>query len=204
MRVLWTAGLSVGRSYAAYPLEKQCKRDNLVVRQFERQENYEVSIILDLTEPKPNGTDPKTAQQRMQFRTHMIDVGETAIELAATMTREILRQHTGQVNFAIADGKSNAFFRVLTLSQMASLLNRLAVTNLTNKSRFIKVAEDLLLSSSPRNPTIILSLQSREESGIDQLPVVMESAVRAQSIRWIDVRSDSWRQYFHTEVDDEE
>ncbi len=179
------------------------RRNNLVVRQFERQENYEIALMLDLTEPHIQTDKTLSAQQKMERRDKSIDDVEVGLELTITMIREILRTHAGDVNFAIADGKSDEFFRISSVALLGPVLNRLATTNLSKKSQFIQVTERLLQRISPRNPLIVLSLRTREESQIDQSTGFKESSIRGKNLRWINLSQKDYEPYFE-QVDEDE
>ena len=167
------------------------RRDELVVKQFQKPENQELVILLDLNGPLANDE---------QARKEYAAIEDTAVELVATLVHQITSSNIGSVTVAISDNTPTIAPRVSAKSQAYFLQERLA----TAHSR----------SSLPVGET--LALLEREHRTVDHLLVVSTRAmpehfVDAQkasaatlgtthafwrSIRWLDVRSSEIDRYF--------
>jgi uncharacterized protein (DUF58 family) len=167
------------------------KRENLIVRQLERQENYQLGILVDLTLPKLQSTgNRETAKDRVH------ELGEVSLELSITMIQEILTTRAGDVNFAVADGKSNHSFHISSSSQFSALLNRLATARVGEKSNFLQVANQVFMNNPIGNPVVVISLRSREESEIDRKMIENETSHRMANMRWVNLHDSEWSRYF--------
>jgi uncharacterized protein (DUF58 family) len=167
------------------------RRDELVVKQFQKPENQELVILLDLNGPLANDE---------QARKEYAAIEDTAVELVATLVHQITSSNIGSVTVAISDNTPTIAPRVSAKSQAYFLQERLA----TAHSR----------SSLPVGET--LALLEREHRTVDHLLVVSTRAMPEhfvdsqkasaatlgtthafwRSIRWLDVRSSEIDRYF--------
>ena len=174
------------------------KRNELLVRQFERRDNYECVILLDLTRPAVAATrrgsvNPAARQPGSADSEADIDV---AIELVATFAHRILQQNSASVTLAVVDGSAtDRLFRLSSPVQLVAALDRLATAEAAAGVDFLQAAAETLRLLSRPMPTIAVSLRPREVAfPAERLPSSV--ATLASQLRWIDVSAGDWRRYF--------
>lgn len=168
------------------------KGEGLIVRQLERQENYQLAILVDLTQPKLDSiSGPRdTAKDRIN------EMAEIGLELSVTMIQEILSMRAGDISFAIADGRANNSFHISSHSQFSALLSRLSTTRAVEKSNFLQVANQVFVNNPIGNPVLVISLRSRESSEIDRRMLQNDQTYRTANLRWVNLQTGEWSQYF--------
>ncbi len=179
------------------------KRNQLLVRQMERQENFEIALLLDLTEPANDNGRTVSSATRSQISEARMEATEIAVELINTLTRTLLVQQNGIVTLNIADGRENWKFRISSVSQLSAVLDRLAIANASPRSNFSSIAEYTFGTIAIGTPTIVVSLRDQSESGVDELRAVSSSMLKLSNIRWVNVSNGEWNSFFQRGTVDE-
>lgn len=165
------------------------KQAELVVRQFERQDNIQASLLLDLF-----SHDQST---RSQKKSDLSQVEELAIEFVASMANLLVGRGKGVLSVAIAGRSNYTALRIQSRNQVLGLLDQLSVVQSSPTPNWEAALESLAtpLRSSP----ILLVVSTRSEQWRYRNPLASKSqdlVFQRASIRWLDASSSDLDRYF--------
>ena len=183
-----------GDSIRSIHWRSSAKRNELVVRQFERQEDFELSVLLDLSgSSRERRLFSNNSPERMADLTNT----EIAIELMLTLVHSIFKDRQGTAIVTANDGQGASQVRISTHTQLNILSDRLARSQSSTQEEFVDAFEQAFRTINHQIPLVVVSLQSRELSNIEQMLIVKQNPSAAGNIRWIDCsQSQQWQSLF--------
>ena len=161
------------------------RRDELVVKQFQREDSRELVILLDLFRTPQSGKEVVDAIANHE---------DLAVEFVATIVSQIASSNSGVITVAIADAEPVIASRVQSRSTGSGMLDRLGVAThgegeeifaalqLLEKD-FRRIEHLIVVSTRPR----IDLLQQSGESG---------AVVFWRSLTWLDAAAGDLTKYF--------
>lgn len=167
------------------------RRDELVVKQFQKPENQELVILLDLNGPSSNDDAAKKEYAAIE---------DAAVELVATLVHQITSSNIGSVTVAISDNTPTVASRVSAKSQAYFLQERLATAQGSSSSFLGQTLELLEREHRTVDHLLVVSTRGMPEHFVDakKASAATLGTTHAfwRSIRWLDVRSSEMVRYF--------
>lgn len=161
------------------------RRNELAVRQFEKQDSIECCLLLDLWRSASDGN------------TTTNDVDEIAIEMAATLVTTLIERARGSVSIAIAASHPGTYIQMRSRLQLDRFLRHLAMIDATSEDRWLEGFREL--QRPLRNAPLLLVLSNREcQWNVQQRNDISEKdlVLSHTTVRWIDLRQDEYQRYF--------
>ncbi|MFO0923316.1 MAG: DUF58 domain-containing protein [Pirellulales bacterium] len=161
------------------------RRNELAVRQFEKQDSIECCLLLDLWRPASDGNATTN------------DTDEIAIEMAATLVTTLIERARGSVSVAIAASHPGTYIQMRSRLQLERFLRHLAMIDATSEDRWLEGFREL--QRPLRNAPLLLVLSNREcQWNVQQRHDISEKdlVLSHTTVRWIDLRQDEYQRYF--------
>ncbi len=162
------------------------KRDQLTVRQFERQENQDLSILLDLWHDQTGASEE-------------LDRVELAVSFVATIVAEQCRRGSSRMQVGTA-GRDvrvvKGFSSMVTLREVMELL---ATAESDSEDRLPQLLDRTLAESQPHNRIVLVSTRPTDLSDTDRFLSVWDDLNKRNvlgRIACFDVGSDKIDKYF--------
>ncbi len=164
------------------------RRSELVVKQFERQENLQACLMIDLWCPKQGEGSTNGSAHGTQE-----DAVETAIEFVASLTQLLVGKGLGSLTIGIADRNFTLISRIQSRNQVLALLDRLAIAEASHDADWRDGLNKMkgVVTAIPH--LIVISTRSVDWT-VDQQDV--SRSVRSRLATWIDVSKKELQPYF--------
>ena len=164
------------------------RRSELVVRQFERQENIQACILLDLQ------LDPKLPEEELSKKLEDL---ETAIEFVASFVHLIVGRGRGSVSVSIAGDRPVVFPRIQSRNQVEALLNELSYAQPISDPNWMDAVESLAGQLRNHPMLVVVSTRSNQWEGRPKLSnYTNEMILQRSAVRWVDVVQGDLQPYF--------
>lgn len=124
------------------------KRGALVIRQFEREENLAIGVVLDLFGPKLTDWSEQAGL-------------ELAIELVATLIERVVSIDRSVATLTIASEQGPKATRIQTANQLNASLDRLALVQSPSRDTLPAALQQTLRFIGGRDPIIVVSTRSK-------------------------------------------
>ncbi len=153
------------------------------VRQFERQRNFSVALLLDLWLP----SNPSPQHRRLL---------ELAVSFAATALADLVRCGSGRLAVAIAGKKASCFSGQATAGFVQEVTDALSL-EVGGESTLPQTVEQLFRHWPTGATGVVISTRSDQRLALKQRRSCSEPALnRADTMRWIDVASSQINTFF--------
>ncbi len=163
------------------------RRNELVVRQFEKQNSIESCILLDLFRD--------TTAQKTEQAERVKEAEEIAIEFLATLVTVLVERARATLSVAIAAETQEVHYKIRSRVHAENLLCDLAVAQATS-SQVLPSAAQLLATPLRSNPyLLVISTRPNDGTKNDRLDGTKDSQLRSY-VRWIDVSQGEQEKYF--------
>lgn len=161
------------------------RRDELVVKQFQKEDSRELVVLLDLHQ---------SSSRNKEDRDSYLKVEDRAVEFVATLTHQIATANIGMITVAIADSEPTLANRIQSRSQCSGLLDRLAIATSGKQSEVAKVL--LLLEKDHHRVDNLLVVSTRPKIDFGELTKATRSVVFWRSITWLNAAEGDLLRYF--------
>jgi uncharacterized protein (DUF58 family) len=151
------------------------KRGELVIRQFEREENHAVGIVLD---SYTLGIDKVSEQAGF----------EVAVELVATLIERVVSADASIATLSIIGDVGSQVCRIQTSNQLNAALDRLALIQPQRLDTLSKSLQQTLRYTGGRDPIVVVSTRG-QDAFMKSGSVANQMALDARIV-WIDVTRD--------------
>ena len=174
------------------------KRNELLVRQFERDEKQSLIAVLDLYQ------EPKSPVEA--------DVLDQAIEIFATLVTQIVQRDKSLATVSILDHQPSLIYRSKSLQQLNLVLDRLAIATTGKADLLLESMRAIAQRNSASEPILVISTRPMpqwlvtSENALDEtingslqklsehVPIARPSFYNA--LRWLNVKDESWKSLF--------
>ena len=165
------------------------RRNELVVKQFERQENHQACILLDLWIPS---TDAVSQDEMTKAEEHV----EVAIEFVASITNMLIGKGHGSVTVGVCDSHFTLAHRIQSRNQVTALLDRLSVAEATHGSDWKSAAEQIhqVMMSFPH--LNVVSTRENPASHLEAHETAFGNLIKHNAVTWVDVSHGGLDKYF--------
>ncbi len=126
------------------------KRGELVIRQFEREENRSIGVVLDLF-----GTWNMESPEHSPL--------ELSIELVATLIDRVVSVDRSVVTIAFVNEQGPIVSRIQTSNQLNAALDRLAMVRCQTQDKLPTILHQTLRYTGGRDPIIVVSTRSKSD-----------------------------------------
>lgn len=165
------------------------KRDQLSVIEFERQQNQDLTLLLDLWQPKS-----ETSGQR--------DNVEWAISFVATIVADQCRRGSSRLLVGTAGAEVRSVAGVASMITLREIMEMLALAEADSVDRLPELLDGTLSEVRPGNRVIVLSTRPIQRSDTQRFASVWEHphkrAVMSRAV-CLDVSNDECERYFQAE-----
>jgi len=171
------------------------KRGELVIRQFEREENRAIGVVLDLYRQVGKGP---TEQAWL----------ELAIELTASLIAKVVTGDRSVATLAMVSDQRPSVARIQTANQLNAALDRLALVRSPTRDPLLSMLHQTLRYTGGRDPIIVVSTRTKSEflnslsaSRLEQQTTQADDAsaiafAAEGRMVWLDVARDSLEHIF--------
>ena len=171
------------------------KRGELVIRQFEREENRAIGIVLDLW-----GVSMKDQSQHVLL--------EFAIELVASLITRVVCDERSVATLSITTDEGPVVSRIQTVNQLTVSLDRLAVVHSQLNDTLTSTLHQTLRFTGGREPIIVVSTRSKSEfkENVSDTSSNLNADIKNKRnettvaiegrLVWLDVAHDRLEQFF--------
>jgi uncharacterized protein (DUF58 family) len=165
------------------------RRNELVVKQFERQENHQACILLDMWIPK---TDAVTPDEMLKAEENV----EAAVEFVASITNMLVGKGHGSVTVGVCDNQFTLAHRIQSRNQVTALLDRLSVAEATHGSDWKSAAEQIhqVMMSFPH--LIVVSTRENPSLHLESHETAFGNLLKHNAVTWVDVSKGGLDPYF--------
>lgn len=166
------------------------RRSALTVRQFERQRNRDVTLVLDLWQPADANFD-------------QLNRVELAVSFAATAVADLCKRGGSRLLVAVAGEETFERSATASLVFMNELLEGLAVATAGPADGLSLLLARVLADNATGARAIVISTRSRDAARPDQAAAFQREGRLVQALdraAWIDVASASVENLFHWEA----
>ncbi len=201
------------------------RRNELVVRQFEREENQCLGVVIDLWQPKKtrgffqepifgrskatrlsgngtatpqNGDEGGGAEEKQPIAHELTEATELAIEFVTTILAHVVTNEHTFVTLTILDHQPVSTMRIHTAIQLNSVLDRLAVARAPIVDHLDSALKSTARSINSKDPLIVVS--TREQPGVQESTTEDGNSfdlVLHQRIKWINATGSQIDQLFN-------
>ena len=175
------------------------KRNELVVRQFERQDNIQASLLLDLYAPKnARGQTSKDGPPNTSVdRIGNSEIEDTAIEFVASLANMLVGRGKGVLSVSIVGQSHFSAIRIQSRNQVVGLLDHLSVAKSSPEPDWEKGLE-ALATPLRASPTLLI-VSTRPDQWSHRTPSQSKSqdlVFQRASIRWLDASHGDLDRFF--------
>jgi uncharacterized protein (DUF58 family) len=165
------------------------RRNELVVKQFERQENHQACILLDMWLPKQSDVSPEAYAAAEE---HV----EAAIEFVASVTNMLIGKGQGSVTVGICDNNFTLVHRIQSRNQVTALLDRLSTAEATHDSNWDVAAEQIrqVIVSFPH--LIVISTRENPAKNSETPESAFVKLLKHTAVTWVDASKGGLDSYF--------
>ncbi|MCR9292552.1 MAG: DUF58 domain-containing protein [bacterium] len=155
----------------------------LSVRQFERQQRRQLSVLLDVYD---DGTEAGR------------EACERAISFVATLAAVSVRHSRDRLSVGVAGASNQSFTNVVSSILVESLLDHLAVAEASDAPNLLDALRGISLPLMANPNLLVVSPRRRPESWAQagKADAVMERLLASLRVRWIDVSKGDLEPYF--------
>ncbi|MCL2347780.1 MAG: DUF58 domain-containing protein [Planctomycetaceae bacterium] len=164
------------------------RHDQLVVRQYERHQNRDAAILLDLFQP---GMTTPIVEENV----------ELAVSFAATLASEIIRRGGCNLTFGTFQEKIELYGGPSAAPLLEQILERLAVLKIMKEDRLAELLFETLTVSDPNADLILVTHQPLNFNESKRFHVFKNDPrlrVIAQRVRLVDTSDSGFDQIFET------
>jgi uncharacterized protein (DUF58 family) len=161
------------------------RRDELVVKQFQREDSRELVVLLDLFRGPSRSKEERESQQKSE---------DLAVEFVATVTQQIATSNIGLITVAIADSEPMLANRVQSRSQCTGLLDRLGVAYSGTQNEIVQAL--LMLEREHHRVENLLVVSTRPKVDLAELTRTDSSVVFWRSVTWLNAANGNLAKYF--------
>jgi uncharacterized protein (DUF58 family) len=175
------------------------KRNELLVRQFERDEKQSVVVVLDLFQESKSVIKP--------------DLVDQAVELFATIISHVVQKERMHALVSLMDRQSLPLFDIKSAHQLNPILDRLALATPSRNDLLLENLRSVSLRNSMNEPILIVSIRAKPGwlNATDQpqstaasdnpLSVTQPTSISAspsfyRNLRWLNVNELAWKDLF--------
>ncbi len=188
-----------GDTYRWIHWRTSAKRNELLVRQFERDEKQSVVAVLDLYQEGKSAIKP--------------DVVDQAVEFFATLISHVVQKDHMHALVSILDQQSIPLFDVKSAHQLNPVLDRLALAAPSKNDSLIENLRSVSIRNCMNEPILVISMRAKpdwlaatehslEAASEDSQPTATQSSpIDAnpsfyRNLRWINVNEEAWKHLF--------
>ena len=175
------------------------KRNELLVRQFERDEKQSVVVVLDLFQ-----------ESKSVIKSDLVD---QAVELFATIISHVVQKERMQALVSLMDRQSLPLFDIKSAHQLNPILDRLALATPSRNDLLLENLRSVSLRNSMNEPILVVSIRAKPVwlNATDQpqstaasdnpLSVTQPISISAspsfyRNLRWLNVNELAWKDLF--------
>lgn len=165
------------------------KRGSLKIRQFERQRNQNLALIVDLWHPgNPDASESSPC--------------ERAVSFAATIVEEMCRRGGSQILFGTVGQQIHCLRGAASMGLLYEIMDHLAGVASTSNDRFPELLETALDRIAPGMKVVVVSTRTNDFSDTERFASIWDDPKKRNllgQIVSIDVSSDESAEYFRLE-----
>ena len=169
------------------------KRGELSVRQFEQLQRRQLSVLLDLYQPKPINQPKNTASEADRYK-----AVECAVAFAATLASELVSRDRDRLACAIAGEKVDVLPNVQSAVLVHDLLDRLSEVRPSAAPNLVEAVSQISLSLMRTPVLLVISTRPNQfaafrqelEQGLGQ------RCFNRLQVRWLDASNGELEAYF--------
>jgi uncharacterized protein (DUF58 family) len=165
------------------------RHGTLVVRQFERQRNRDVAVLVDLWQPEQPEPDD-------------LEAVELAVSFAATVVADLCRKGGSDLLLGTTGAEPECIGGPASLALMQGAMQRLAVVEASAEDRLPELFEQALGRIEPGTEVILVSTRRNDLSDARRFPMLRQDSARraiARRMRTINAAGDELADYFQPE-----
>lgn len=165
------------------------RRDNLVVRQFERPRSRDAAVVLDLWQP-----DSATENQRANV--------ELAVSFAATVLADLCRHGGSGVCLALGESEQDCIGGPASASILQSMLERLAAAEAQSSDTLPQSLVNALQQVDAGAEIIVVGTRPLDMADTERFAAIWSDPAlrdRMKRTRCVDASNESLEQYFRVE-----
>ena len=166
------------------------RRNEPVVRQFERQENIHACVLLDLYR------DPKQSTEKEALRKFDETVDE-AVEFVGTLANILVGRGGGTISVAIAADEVRYMDKIQSRNQIQSLMDELAIVQASTTANWQEGVSALANTLRAHPLLVVISTRPEEWSKRTiRADDPVEWILQRVSVRWLEVEKKALAKYF--------
>jgi uncharacterized protein (DUF58 family) len=175
------------------------KRNELLVRQFERDEKQSVVAVLDLFQESNSSMKPDQVDQ--------------AIELFATLVSQVVQKERMQAVISVMDQQGMQLFDVKSAHQLNPVLDRLALASTAKNDLLVECLKSVSARNSANEPILVVSMRpqpnglrelelsqanlvTNDQREATQLVSITASPSLSRKMKWLNVTDETLRELF--------
>jgi len=175
------------------------KRNELLVRQFERDEKQSIVAVLDLFQDGKSTPKP--------------DLVDQAIELFATLISHVIQKERMQAMVSLPDQQGLSLFDIKSAHQLNPVLDRLALASPSMNDLLLEKLSSVSLRNSMNEPILVVSMRAKPSwlSATDpsqatsspeaRLTITQPTSISAtpafyRNLKWLNVNDPVWKDLF--------
>jgi uncharacterized protein (DUF58 family) len=165
------------------------RHGTLVVRQFERQRNRDVALLVDLWQPDRPGPED-------------LENVELAVSFAATVVADLCRKGGSNVLLGTTGAEPEWMGGPASVALLQDAMQRLAVAEASSEDGLPALVDCALAQIEPGTEVVLVSTRAQDLADAKRFPMLWRDPARravARRIREINTSSDALSDYFQIE-----
>ncbi|MCY2973377.1 MAG: DUF58 domain-containing protein [Planctomycetota bacterium] len=188
-----------GDTYRWIHWRTSAKRNELLVRQFERDEKQSMVTILDLHQ-----------EGKSAIKSDLVDL---AVELFATLISHVVQKDRMHALVSVLDQQGTPLFDVKSAHQLNPVLDRLALASPNKNDLLADNLKSVSLRNSLNEPILVVSIRAKPDWLVAADPAIANATSNNQiaatqpisistnpsffrNLRWINVNDETWKHLF--------